>query len=47
MNLHLLPYILNILVLVPIGLMTLLGGERADNWPAKAGFQRARVYARF
>ncbi len=45
MTLLLLPYVFNILVLVPIGLITLLGGERGGRiacqgkFPESAGFR--------
>lgn len=45
MRLLLLPYVFNILVLVPIGLLTLLGGERGGQiacqgkFPESAGFR--------
>ena len=45
MNSLLLPYVFNILVLVPIGLMTLIGGERGGQlacqgkFPESAGFR--------
>jgi hypothetical protein len=45
MTLLLLPYVFNILVLIPIGLLTLLGGERGGQlacqgkFPESAGFR--------
>jgi len=45
MNLLLLPYIFNIIVLVPVGLLTLLGGERGGQvacqrkFPESEGFR--------
>jgi len=44
MNLLLLPYIFNILVLVPIGLMTLLGGERGGQLACQGKFPESEGF---
>jgi len=44
MNLLLLPYILNILVLVPIGLLTLLGGERGGQLACQGKFSESEGF---
>jgi hypothetical protein len=41
MTLLLLPYIFNVLVLIPVGLMTLLGGEKACRWVFQSKFQES------
>jgi hypothetical protein len=37
-----LPYLFNIIVLIPVGLMTLLGGEKGDRSHARASSLRAK-----
>ena len=44
MKLLLLPYVFNILVLVPIGLMTLLGGERGGQLACQGKFSESEGF---
>lgn len=44
MNPLLLPYIFNILILVPIGLMTLLGGERGGQLASQGKFSESEGF---
>jgi len=44
MNPLLIPYIFNIIILVPIGLMTLLGGERGGQLASQGKFPESEGF---